>query len=205
MSIYDRYFLPRIIDCACGMRQVRGLRAALLPEAQGVVIEPGFGSGLNLEFYDSKRVSKVIAIEPSQEILALAKARIAAVPFAVEPKIAGAEQRAVPDASADTAVLSFTLCTVGDPQAALANLRAALKPGGRLLFCEHGAAPDAGVRRWQDRLDRVWGRFAGGCHLNRDPAALIEAAGFRIRSMQRRYLPGAPRFAAYVTSGIAIR
>jgi len=203
VSIYNRYLLPRLIDCACGMRQMRRLRAALLSEARGTVIEPGFGSGLNLEFYDARRVSRLIAIEPSKEILALARARIAAAPFAVEQHVAGAEQRTVPDASADTAVLSFTLCTVGDPALTLANIRAALKPGGKLLFCEHGAAPDPGVRKWQDRLDRVWGRFAGGCHLNRDPAALIEAAGFRIERMNKEYLRGAPRFAAFVSSGIA--
>lgn len=203
MNLYDRYVLPRVIDCACGMRQVQALRAALLPEAQGTVIEPGFGSGLNLEFYDAKRVSRLIAIEPSAEILALARDRIAAAGFPVEQQVVGAEQRTVADASADTAVLSFTLCSVADPAQVLSRIKAALRPGGRLLFCEHGAAPDASVRRWQDRLDSLWGRFAGGCHLNRDPVALIEAAGFRIERATRAYLPGAPRFAAYVSHGAA--
>ena len=204
MSIYSRYILPRVIDCACGMGKVRALRAELFPQAAGVVLEPGFGSGLNLEFYDAKRVSKVIAVEPSAEILALGRSRIAASGFPVEEHIADGEQRTVADASADTAVLSFTLCTVADPGKVLANVRAALKPGGRLLFCEHGAAPDPGVRRLQDRLNGLWGRFAGGCHLNRDPRALVEAAGFRIDSVKQAYVPGAPRFAAFVTSGTAV-
>ena len=203
MSVYSRYLLPRVIDCACGMGKVRRLRAELFPQAAGTVIEPGFGSGLNLEFYDARRVSKVIAIEPSADILELGRARIRAAGFPVEEHIADGEQRLAADASADTAVLSFTLCTVADPVRVLANVRAALKPGGRLLFCEHGAAPDPGVRLWQDRLDRLWGRFAGGCHLNRDPRALVEAAGFRIESLTQAYITGAPRFAAYITRGIA--
>ena len=204
MSIYSRYILPRVIDCACGMGQVRRLRAELFPQASGVVLEPGFGSGLNLEFYDAKRVSKVVAIEPSAEILALGRARIAASGFPVEEHVADGEQRMGEDASADTAVLGFTLCTVADPARVLANVRSVLKPGGRLLFCEHGAAPDPGVRRLQDRLDGLWGRFSGGCHLNRDPRALIEAAGFRIENVKQAYVPGAPRFAAFVTSGVAL-
>ncbi len=204
MSIYSRYILPRVIDCACGMGKLRRLRAGLFPQASGVVLEPGFGSGLNLEFYDAKRVSKVIAVEPSAEILELGRARIAAAGFPVEERVADGEQRMGEDASADTAVLSFTLCTVADPSRVLDNIRAALKPGGRLLFCEHGAAPDPDVRRWQDRLNGIWGRLAGGCHLNRDPRALIEAAGFRIDNVTQAYVPDAPRFAAYVTSGVAL-
>lgn len=203
-SLYDRYLLPRLIDLACGMGRVRELRAALLPRASGVVLEPGIGSGLNLPLYDRSRVSRVIGVDPSRELLALARPRAAACGIATELIQADAAAWRAPRAGVDTVVLTFTLCTVPDAAAMLANVRAALKPDGRLLICEHGAAPDAGVRRWQDRLDRPWGWFAGGCHLNRDPVALAQDAGFRFESVERRYVPGAPRFAAFVSSGVAV-
>lgn len=203
-SLYGRYLLPRLIDFACGLGQVRELRAALLPHARGVVLEPGIGSGLNLPLYDRSRVSRVIGVDPSRELLALARPRAADCGIATELIEADAAAWRAPLAGVDTVVLTFTLCTVSDAAALLANARAALAPGGRLLIIEHGAAPDAGVRRWQDRLDRPWGWFAGGCHLNRDPVALAQDAGFRFESAERRYLPGAPRFAAFVSSGVAV-
>jgi ubiquinone/menaquinone biosynthesis C-methylase UbiE len=101
-------------------------------------------------------------------------------------------------------VMTYTLCTIPDAAAALAQVRRVLRPGGRLLFCEHGAAPDAAVRRWQDRLDGLWGRLAGGCHLNREVATLIASAGFRFDALQSRYLPKTPRFAGYNTWGSAL-
>ena len=190
MGLYDRYVLPRLIDLTCGLRPAMRQRAKVIPRARGRVLELGFGSGLNLPFYDAARVTRVHGLDPSRELWALAAQRRAEVAIDVEFLEASAEAVPLPDASIDTIVLTYTLCTLPDVAAALAEARRVLRQGGELIFCEHGAAPDPGVRRWQDRLDPLWRRVAGGCHLNRDAPALLETAGFRLRSLESMYLPG---------------
>ncbi len=162
-----------------------------------------FGSGLNLPHYAPSQVEWIWAVEPSAPMLALAAPRIVASGLDVRCVAAVAEHLPLADASADSAVLTFCLCTVTDPAAALGEIRRVLRPAGELLFSEHGAAPDPGVRRWQDRLNGVWGRLAGGCNLNRSIVRLIEAHGFRLQEVHSDYLPKAPRIAGYVSWGVA--
>jgi len=163
-------------------------REKLVPLASGRVLEVGMGSGLNLPFYDARRVTKVWGLEPSPEMSKMASAAVEAVAFDVEFVSAGGEQIPLDSESFDTVLMTFTLCTIPDSERALREIARVLKRGGQLLFCEHG--PDAGVRRWQNRINPLWRRLAGGCHLNRDIPGLIRRGGFEITRMDTMYIPG---------------
>lgn len=204
-SWYARHLLPRMIDFSCGMPAVRALRQRVVPAAEGRVIEIGLGSGLNLEFYDADRVSEVIGVDPAGAMLRRAEPRIAAASVPVMLEVLSGEDLPFAAATADSLVCTFSLCTIPDPSAALAEMRRVLKPSGRLVFAEHGESPDLSVRRWQDRLNGTWARIAGGCNLNRPILKLIESAGFLPEGVQCGYLPKAPRFASYCFSGWARR
>lgn len=203
MGAYDRYLLPYLIDCACGMKAVQRERAALIPRASGRVLEVGIGTGRNLPFYDRTRLGSLCGLDPAAQMHRLARRRAAQAQLEVELLDLPAEKIPADDGSFDTVVSTFTLCTISDAAQALREMRRVLKPGGHLLFCEHGLAPDQSVRRWQHRLTPLWKPLAGGCHLDRDIAGLLEAGGFRVVDMQRRYLPG-PRAMTYVYSGSAV-
>lgn len=200
-SWYDRHILPYIIDLACGVRPVARQRQKVVPQAQGRVLEVGIGTGLNMPFYDPAKVDRIVGVDPALRMHRLAARRIARAGLNVELIGLSAERLPAADASFDTVVCTYTLCTIPDPVQALGEMRRVLKPGGRLLFSEHGRAPDAGVARWQDRLDPWWGRFSGGCRLGRDIPGLLHEAGFKT-DVQARYLPG-PRFVSYHYWGAA--
>ncbi len=202
MRLYDRYLLPYLIDCACGMGEVMKVRAQVVPQAQGRVLEIGIGSGLNLAFYDADQVSVIVGVDPSAAMQKLARQRAARIAIPVEMIALELGQIQAAAASFDSIVCTFTLCTIPDAVAALREMRRVLKPGGRLLFCEHGLAPDAPVVRWQNRLTPYWKPLAGGCHLNRDIPALLTAGGFRVGQLLSSYLPG-PKPMTYVYRGWA--
>ncbi len=203
MGFYDRHILPRVLDLACGSKVVQRQRQKVVPLATGRVLEIGIGSGLNLAFYDAARVERVIGLDPAEAMLAYARRRARQAPFAVEYLALEGEQIPLEAESIDTVLVTYTLCTIPDAAAALDGMRRVLKPGGRLIFCEHGRAPDAAVRRWQHRLNPLWNRIGGGCNLDRDIPRLIEAAGFRIGSLESMYLPRTPRFAGFNYWGTA--
>ena len=190
MGLYSKYVLPRVVHLACSARPKMRQREKLVPLASGRVLEVGMGSGLNLSFYDARRVTKVWGLEPSPEMSKMASAAVEAVAFDVEFVSAGGEQIPLDSESFDTVLMTFTLCTIPDAERALREIARVLKQGGQLLFCEHGAAPDAGIRRWQNRIDPLWRRLAGGCHLNRDIPGLIRRGGFEIIRMDTMYIPG---------------
>lgn len=203
MNAYDRYLMPRLVNCACSSPMIAKARWRVVPRAAGRVLEIGFGSGLNLPFYERSRIERLWALEPSPQMRALAARRVEAAGLPLQWLDLPGEAIPLPDASVDCVVSTFTLCTIPGVGQALAQVRRVLRPGGRLLFCEHGAAPDAAVRRWQGRLDGLWGRLAGGCHLNREIAPLLAAAGFTPTAVASAYLRGAPRLAGYLTWGEA--
>ncbi|KJU80523.1 phospholipid methyltransferase [Ectopseudomonas oleovorans] len=202
MGFYDRHVLPYLIDFACGMGAVMKARSQIVPLAQGRVLEIGIGSGLNLSFYDPQRVVVVVGVDPSADMQRLARERAAHCQVPVEMIALELGQIQAEDASFDDIVCTFTLCTIPDALAALKEMRRVLKAGGRLLFCEHGLAPDLPVVRWQKRLTPLWKPLAGGCHLDRDIPALIEAGGFHIRQLDSGYLKG-PRPMTHVYRGWA--
>ena len=192
-AFYDRHILPRVICLACGSPAVMKQRAKVVPQARGRVLELGVGGGLNLAFYDPSAVAEVVGVDPSAELRAVAAAAPRAHGLKVSVCEGTAEALPLEDASFDTVVCTFTLCSVASPAAALAEARRVLKPGGRVLFCEHGLAPDPAVARWQRRVEPVWKRLAGGCHLTRPVAGTIRAAGLSIDRLDSMYLPKAPR------------
>lgn len=197
MGFYDKYILPRFINCACSTKPIMKQREKIVPRASGTVLEIGIGTGLNLPYYDGSRVQRLIGLDPSEKSWELAAARAAHAGFPVEFIGLPGEQIPLEDASVDTVLVTFALCTIPDPIAALQGMGRVLKPGGSLVFCEHGKTPDAGVNKWQDRINPLWRRIAGGCHLNRDIPALLAQGGFRVEELEQQYLPGTPRFAGY--------
>jgi ubiquinone/menaquinone biosynthesis C-methylase UbiE len=193
---YDRHILPYLIDLACGLKTVNKQREKVVPRAQGRVLEVGIGTGLNIPHYDKTRVHGIVGVDPALRMHRLAQKRIARAGLNVELIGLEAEKLPLEDGSFDSIVCTYTLCTIPDPVAALKEMRRVLKPGGKLIFCEHGRAPEESVRRWQDRLQPLWGRLAGGCHLGRDIPALLQAGGFYVPAMQRGYIKG-PRPMTY--------
>jgi ubiquinone/menaquinone biosynthesis C-methylase UbiE len=190
MGWYDDRILPTLIDLSCGTKPVRKQREKVVPLAAGDVLEIGFGGGLNLPHYDRDSVRKVWGLEPSAAMRRQSEKLIAATDIDVELIDLPGEQIPLDDNSVDTVLVTYTLCTIPDTAAALEGMRRVLKPGGSLLFSEHGRAPDAGVRRWQDRLNPGWKKLAGGCNINRDIAMIIEEAGFSVVDDNRMYIPG---------------
>lgn len=201
MSFYSGVLLPRLIDLAMRGKAADRQRAKLVPLASGVVAEIGSGSGLNARFFGSA-VERVYALDPSLRLWRLGRRRLEAAPVPVRFLAASGEAIPLPDGAVDVVLMTWTLCSIPDAPAALHEILRILKPGGRLLFIEHGRAPDASVRRWQERLNPGWRRLAGGCNLNRPIAMLMEDAGFRMVELERGYGAG-PRPLDYLYRGIA--
>ena len=202
MNPYQRYVLPKMIDIACGMGAVMKLRAQIIPQATGEVLEIGIGSGLNLAFYDPNRVTSITGVDPAAQMQALARTRADGIDIPVEIIAVDVHGIHAPSNRFDTIVMTFTLCSIADPIAALTEMARVLKPNGRLLFCEHGLAPDLTVERWQHRLTPLWKPLAGGCHLDRNIPALLAAGSFSVEALSEQYLSG-PRALTYMYSGWA--
>jgi ubiquinone/menaquinone biosynthesis C-methylase UbiE len=204
MGLYDRWVLPKLLDFAMRQKPIMQQRRKVVPEASGRVLEIGIGSGLNLAFYDRDRVAKLWGLDPSEELRRVARRRADEAGIEVEFLGLPGEQIPLDAGSVDTVVSTYTMCTIPDVARALGEVRRVLAPDGVLLFSEHGRAPDAGVARWQDRLDGMWGKVAGGCHLNRAIPDLLRAAGFRMDALDTMYVPG-PRPFTYTYWGRAAR
>ncbi len=190
MKVYEKHILPKIVHAACNTRAIMRQRQKIVPRAHGRVLEVGVGSGLNLCHYDAGRVSKVWGLDPSPEMIRMAEDRAGEVNFEVAFLTNPAEDIPLPDKFFDSIVLTYTLCTIPDAGRAMLEMARVIKPGGLLVFCEHGVAPDRSVLRWQKALNPIWKRVGGGCHLNRDIPELIVQGGFRITGLQARYIPG---------------
>lgn len=203
MSFYEDRFLPPMIRLACGNKAIARQRQMVVPEAEGRVLEVGMGPGLNIPFYDPNKVEMVWGLEPNTGMRKQAQENLAAASFPVEWLDLPGEQIPLEDNSADTVLLTYTLCTIPDWRVAMEGMRRVLKPGGKLIFCEHGRAPDPGVRKWQDRLNGPWRKMAGGCNINRPIAECIEATGFSIGKLENEYIRKTPRIVGYTYRGFA--
>jgi ubiquinone/menaquinone biosynthesis C-methylase UbiE len=201
VSVYQRRVLPCLLHLSMRQKQLVPYRKRVISAAEGKVLEIGIGSGLNFPLYCAT-VTSVIGLEPSPELLRMARPRASAAAVSITLVDASAEAIPLDTESVDTVVMTWTLCTIPNAPRALAEMRRVLRPGGALLFVEHGRAPEPGVARWQDRLDPLWSRIAGGCHLNRKIDDLIAGNGFRIEALMNARLPG-PRTHTFLYEGSA--
>lgn len=201
MGWYQRYVLPKLIDTACSQKPMRELRSRYVTRATGEVLEIGIGSGLNLPHYSDQVVS-ITGLDPAPELTSLAEARASERPQPVTVLQVSGEEIPADDARFDTIVCTWTLCSIPNVYAALREMRRVLKPGGHMYFIEHGRAPEPRVISWQRRIEPLWKKIGGGCHLTRKADELIRDAGFTITELDSGYEPG-PKFAAFMTHGVA--
>jgi len=190
VGIYQKYVLPKVVHFVCASKPSMKQREKVVPLAAGRVLEIGIGSGLNLPFYRTDKVQHIWGLDPSAEMWEIAQKSTALESLSVEFLQSGAEEIPLESNSADTVLVTYTLCTIPVVEGALSEIHRVLRPEGKLVFCEHGKAPDEHIRRWQDRVNPIWRRLGGGCNLNRDIPGLLQRGGFNISQMETMYLPG---------------
>ena len=199
----DKYILPKLLDSCCSNPPMVYQRKKVVPLAEGDVLEVGIGSGLNLPFYDKAKINKLWGLDPSEELNKMAAEVAKEEKMEVDFIISGAEEIPLPDNKVDTVILTYTMCTIPDVDLANEEIKRVLKPEGKLIFCEHGIAPDENIYKWQKRINPIWKRIAGGCNLHRNIPEIIENSGFNIKEIETMYLPSTPKFAGYNYWGFA--
>jgi ubiquinone/menaquinone biosynthesis C-methylase UbiE len=190
MGLYNKYLLPKLIDWTCSQNPTMKQRQKIIPIASGVVLEIGIGSGLNVPLYDHEKVIRLLGIDPSEELWKENNVHINHLPFEFQFQKARAEEIPADDNSFDSVVITYSMCTISDLSKTFEEVKRVLKPNGKLIFCEHGKAPDRSVVRWQNMLNPIWRQFSGGCNLNRDIPFLIQNNGFKINQLETMYVPG---------------
>lgn len=203
MGLYSEYVAPHLINWACGLEQISHERARIVSQASGTVLEVGFGGGRNLPFYDVSRVSKLYAANPPDGFLKLSEKAKETSPVPIEFAASPAEALPFENETVDTAVLTFTLCSVGDAMRSLEELRRVLKPSGSLLVIEHGRSSDPRMAKWQDRINPFWRPIGAGCNINRPIKQLVTFAGFETDNLEQHYMGGRPSPAGFLTTGLA--
>lgn len=188
MGIYTSFVLPKLTHWVCSQKDIARQRRRIVPLAKGKVLEIGMGSGLNLPFYNPDRIEFVWGLDPSEGLMKMAEQKAARLPFPVRLTAISGETIPLENKSVDTVVVTYTLCSIPDVSNALKEMHRVLKPGGRLLFCEHGRSPDPSVIRWQDSLNPLWMKVSGGCHLNRPISGLIQNSRFQINHLDMQYM-----------------
>lgn len=202
-SWYNAHIMPRLVTCACAQGQVMKRRSQIVPLARGDVLELGVGGGLNQQFYDTEAVTSFSGIDPHGQLLGKARKAAEAKGWSADIREGVGEAIPFPDRSFDCVVCTFTLCSVENPGKVLSEMRRVLRPGGQVLFLEHGRAPDPGVAKWQHRIEPFWTPMAGGCHLTRPVGSAFRGAGFEVEPLGQGYLPKTPRFAGWNEWGVA--
>ena len=204
MSLYEKYFLPKLLDFCCGMEGFQNKRSQIVPMAHGRVLEIGIGSGLNFDHYNFDKVEEIIGVDPAVSSVAMARSRSSQYNSKISFIESSAESIDLPSSTFDCVVIGYSLCTIPDPLKALAEARRLMKPEGSLFFMEHGLAPEQNIQKWQHRLTPGWKKIGGGCNLNRDIEALIKAGGFQFKSLSKKYIKG-PKIAAFQYYGEAVK
>ena len=204
MSLYENYFLPRLLDFCCGMEGFQNKRSQIVPMAHGRVLEIGIGSGLNFEHYNFDKIDEIVGVDPAVSSIAIARSRSSQYNSKISFIESSAESIALESGSFDCVVVGYSLCTIPEPLKALAEARRLMKPNGSLLFMEHGLAPEQNIQKWPHRLTPGWKKIAGGCNLNRDIADLISASGFQFKSLKKKYIKG-PKILSFQYYGEAIK
>jgi len=203
LGLYNKYILPKVLNCACGSKPINYQRNKIVPLAEGVVLDIGIGSGLNIPFYNKSKIKYLYGLDPSKELIEIAKLLADKNLLKIEFLECGAENIPLLDNSIDTVLITYTMCTIPDVTLSISEIRRVLKNNGKLLFCEHGLAPDPNIVKWQKRINPIWNKIAGGCNLNRNIPELITSSGFKISNMEEMYLPNTPKFAGYNYWGVA--
>jgi ubiquinone/menaquinone biosynthesis C-methylase UbiE len=203
LSFYNKYILPKVLNCTCASKPINYQRDKIVPLAEGVVLDVGIGSGLNIPFYNKTKIKQLYGLDPSKELLDIAKSVAKEKKLEIEFLECGAESIPLPDKSIDNVLITYTMCTIPDVAISNSEIMRILKDDGKLLFCEHGLAPDKNIAKWQKRINPLWSKIAGGCNLNKDIPNLISSSGFKILNMEEMYLPGTPKFAGYNYWGVA--
>ena len=203
-NFYEKNILPPLLNCCCGTKPITYQRKKIIPEANGDILEIGVGSGLNIPFYDKNKVSKIIALDPSEDLNSMAKIKAKANNLNIHFLTGVAEDIQIADSSIDTIVITYTLCTIPEPEKALSEIKRVLRTNGKILFSEHGLAPDDKVVNWQNKINPIWNKVFGGCNLNRDIPSLLKDAGFDI-SFEQMYLPRTPKFIGFNSWGNATK
>ncbi len=203
MSFYEKYILPRFLNCACASEPITYQRKKVVPLAEGKILEVGIGSGLNLPFYNKSKIEEIWGIDPSEELNAMAKKVAIKEDINVNFITSSAEDIPFPNDYFDTVLITYTMCTIPSVLQANKEIRRVLKHNGKMIFCEHGVSPDENIKNWQKRLNSIWGKIAGGCNINRNIPMLIKRSGFKIVEMDEMYLPKTPRIAGYNYWGYA--
>ena len=196
-TAYENYVLPKMLDCCCSTKPISYQRKKIVPEASGTILEIGIGSGLNIPYYQKSRVNKIIGLDPSEQLCKMAKKTADDNNFSIDFLVNGAEEIELPSNSIDTILLTYTLCSIPEPYRALKEIMRVMKADGRILFCEHGIAPEEVVQKWQNRINPLWGKLFGGCNINRDIPNIIKNGGFKINSLDKMYLPSTPKIVGY--------
>ena len=202
-SWYEKFFLPKLCNKCCSTKPINYQRNKVVPLANGLVLEIGIGSGLNIPFYDKNNIEKVIGLDPSEELNFLAKKIAKKNNIEIDFIISGAEDIALPDNSVDTILITYTLCTIPDLDKSMAEMMRVLKSEGRFIFCEHGIAPDQNIIKWQSRINPIWKTIMGGCNINRNIPKIITDSGFHITNINEMYLPSTPKIVGYNYWGVA--
>ncbi len=204
MSIYEKYFLPKLLDFCCGMEGFQNKRSQVVPMAFGKVLEIGIGSGLNFDYYNFDKVTEVVGVDPAVSSVAMAKSRAAKFNSKISFIEASAEVIDLESLTFDSVVIGYSLCTIPDPLKALSEARRLLKPDGSLFFMEHGLAPEPNIQKWQHRITPGWRKIAGGCNLDRDIEEQILSGGFKFKDLKKKYIKG-PKIAAFQYYGEALK
>jgi len=202
MTLYEKYFLPKLLDCCCGMEGFQKKRAQIIPRAYGRVLEIGIGSGLNFDFYDFEKVTEIVGVDPAVSSVAIAKSRASSFDSKISFIETTAESIDLESSTFDSVVIGYSLCTITDPMQALAESHRLLKHGGSLFFMEHGLSSEPKVQKWQHRITPIWKKIAGGCNLNRNIEELILAGGFKFKDLKKKYIKG-PKIASFLYYGEA--